>query len=45
MIFLLYTFDVFELSGGLIFLAFHAAVMGMVGAIWVGYSQRGLVAA
>ena len=45
MTFLLYAFDVFELSGGLIFLAFHAAVMGMCGAIWVGYSQHGLVAA
>lgn len=40
-----YALNIFELSGGVVFLAFHAAVIGMLGAIWAGYHRRGLVAA
>jgi hypothetical protein len=40
-----YALDVFQVSGGVVFLAAHAALVGMVGAAWVGYHRAGLVVA
>lgn len=40
-----YALDVFQVSGGVVFLAAHAALVGIVGAAWVGYRRAGLVVA
>jgi len=40
-----YALDVFQVSGGVVFLAAHAALVGMLGAAWVGYRRAGLVVA
>ncbi|WP_332899574.1 hypothetical protein [Haladaptatus sp. CMSO5] len=38
-----YAVGVFYVSGGLVFIPFYAAIVGMVGALWVGYRQHGLL--
>jgi hypothetical protein len=38
-----YTLDVFSISGGIVWIPVHAALLGMGAAGWVGYAQDGLV--
>ena len=40
-----YATGVFAVSGGVVFLPSHAAIVGMTAAGWVGYSRGGLVLA
>lgn len=40
-----YAFSVFDVAGGVVFLAFEAAIVGMLGAVWTSYRRHGLVAA
>lgn len=42
--FLAYEFDIFYHSGGVIFIPFHATIVGGIAAFWAGYSRNGLVA-
>lgn len=42
---LAYALDVFEVAGGVVFVPGHAALVGIVGAAWVGYRRRGLAVA
>jgi len=41
--FLAYEIGVFYHSGGVVFVPFHAAIVGMIAAFWVGYSRNGLL--
>lgn len=38
-----YALDVFAVSGGVVFIPFHAAVVGVSSGFWVGYTRRGLL--
>ena len=38
-----YALEVFAVSGGLVWIPFHAAVVGMLAAGWVGFRGEGLV--
>lgn len=38
-----YTLDLFAVSGGVVWIPFHAALVGTVVAFWIGYTRRGLV--
>jgi len=38
-----YTLGLFDVSGGLVWIPFHAALVGMIAGCWIGYSQRGLL--
>jgi len=40
-----YALDIFEVAGGVVFVPGHAALVGVLGAVWVGYQQRGLTIA
>lgn len=40
-----YALDVFQVAGGVVFLPGHAAVVGALGAAWVGYRRSGLALA
>lgn len=42
--FLAYELDIFDHSGGVVFIPFHAALVGVTAAFWTGYSQSGLLA-
>lgn len=42
--FLAYEFEIFYHSGGVVFIPFHAAIVGGIAAFWAGYSRNGLVA-
>lgn len=42
--FFAYELDIFYHSGGVVFIPFHAAVVGGIAAFWAGYSRNGLVA-
>lgn len=42
--FLAYEFNIFYHSGGVMFIPYHAAIVGGIAALWVGYSRNGLVA-
>jgi hypothetical protein len=42
--FLAYEVDIFYHSGGVIFIPFHAALVGVTAAFWAGYSRIGLLA-
>lgn len=42
--FVAYEFDIFYHSGGVVFIPFHAAIVGGIAAFWTGYSRNGLVA-
>lgn len=42
--FVAYEFDIFYHSGGVVFIPFHAAIVGGIAAFWTGYSRTGLVA-
>ena len=42
--FLAYEFDIFYHSGGVVFMPYHAAIIGAIAAFWAGYSRNGLVA-
>jgi hypothetical protein len=41
--FLAYELDIFYHSGGVVFVPFHAAVVGLIAACWTGYRQIGVV--
>lgn len=41
--FLAYEFEIFYHSGGVVFIPFHAAIVGGIAAFWAGYSRNGLV--
>jgi hypothetical protein len=41
--FVAYALDVFAVAGGVVFVPGQAALVGVVGAAWVGYRRRGLV--
>lgn len=41
--FLAYAAEIFHVSGGIVFIPFYAAVVGMLAGAWVGYRRRGLV--
>lgn len=41
--FVAYELDIFSHSGGVVFIPFHAAVVGAVAAFWAGYSRNGLI--
>lgn len=43
--FVAYALDVFQVSGGVVFLAGHAALVGFLGAILIGYRHSGLLTA
>lgn len=38
-----YALGIFSVSGGIVWVPFYAAVVGMVAACWVGYRREGLV--
>lgn len=38
-----YALGIFSVSGGVVFVPFYAAVVGMVAGCWVGYSRNGLL--
>lgn len=38
-----YALGVFSVSGGLIWIPLHAALVGLIAGCWVSYTQRGLV--
>jgi len=38
-----YELDVFYHSGGVVFIPFHAALVGVTAAFWTGYSRTGLL--
>lgn len=40
-----YAVDVFVVSGGVVWIPFHAALVGMLAGGWLGYARRGLLAA
>jgi hypothetical protein len=42
--FLAYELDVFYHAGGVVFVPFHAVIVGGIAAVWAGYSREGLVA-
>lgn len=42
--FLAYEFEIFYHSGGVVFIPFHAAIVGGIAAFWTGYSRNGIVA-
>lgn len=42
--FLAYELDIFSHSGGVVFIPFHAALVGVAAAFWTGYSRTGLLA-
>ncbi|WP_276260845.1 hypothetical protein [Haloglomus litoreum] len=41
--FLAYELDIFYDSGGVVFIPFHAALVGLAAAFWTGYSRTGLL--
>lgn len=41
--FVAYELDIFSQSGGVVFIPFHAAIVGGIAAFWTGYSRNGLV--
>lgn len=41
--FLAYELDIFYDSGGVVFIPFHAALVGVTAAFWTGYSRTGLL--
>ncbi len=41
--FVAYALGIFYVSGGLVFIPYHAAVVGMLVSCWVGYRNGGLV--
>lgn len=41
--FLAYELGLFYHSGGVVFIPFHAALVGGIGAFWAGYSRTGLL--
>lgn len=42
--FFAYEFEIFYHSGGVVFIPFHAAIVGGIAAVWAGYSRNGVVA-
>jgi hypothetical protein len=42
--FVAYEFNIFYHSGGVVFIPFHATIVGGIAAFWTGYSRNGLVA-
>lgn len=38
-----YALGLFYVSGGVVFIPFYAAVVGMVAGCWIGYARRGLL--
>ncbi|QCC49476.1 hypothetical protein DV707_17280 (plasmid) [Halobellus limi] len=42
--FLAYELNIFYHSGGVVFIPFHAAFLGVAAAFWTGYSRTGLLA-
>ena len=42
--FVAYEFDIFYHSGGVVFIPFHATIVGGIAAFWAGYSRNGLFA-
>jgi len=38
-----YALELFSVSGGVVWIPFHAAIVGMIAAGWVGYRGEGLV--
>ena len=42
--FIAYEFEIFYHSGGVVFIPFHAAIVGGIAAFWTGYSRNGVVA-
>lgn len=38
-----YDLGIFSVSGGIVWIPFHAAIVGMIAGCWVGYSQIGLL--
>lgn len=42
--FVAYDLGIFSHSGGVVFIPFHAALIGVIAAFWSGYSRNGLVA-
>lgn len=38
-----YALGLFYVSGGVVFIPFHAALVGMIAGCWVGYSRRGVL--
>lgn len=38
-----YALGIFSASGGLVWIPFHAAAVGMIAGFWIGYSRRGLL--
>lgn len=38
-----YALGLFSVSGGVVFLPFHAAIVGMIAGFWIGYSRSGLL--
>lgn len=41
--FFAYELNVFYHSGGVVFIPFHAAIVGVIAAFWVGYNRNGLL--
>jgi hypothetical protein len=41
--FLAYELDIFFDSGGVVFVPFHAALIGVIAAFWAGYTRAGLL--
>lgn len=41
----IYALELVSVSGGVVWMPFHAAVVGTVVGTWIGYSQRGFIAA
>jgi len=40
-----YALELFAVSGGVVFIPFHAATVGMIAGFWIGYAHRGLLVA
>ena len=41
--FVAYELDIFSHSGGVVFMPFHAAIVGVIAAFWTGYRRHGLL--
>ena len=41
--FVAYALELFTVSGGLVFIPFYAAIVGMIAGCWVGYARNGLL--
>jgi hypothetical protein len=41
--FIAYYFDIFSHSGGVVFIPYHASIVGVIAAFWTGYGRNGVL--